>query len=127
MVRVISWEECGLPAASKILDAATVSKSGMIYTSGSVGMAADGTIPESVEEQTEIAIANLITVLKTAGSSIDSVAKALVFVSDAALIPRVNAVYSKYFKTRPARSCVVAALALPAFKVEIELVAEVEK
>lgn len=126
MVKVISWEDCGLPVASKILDAATITKSGLIYTSGSVGMSADGTIPESVEEQTEISIKNLEIVLKAAGSSLNSVVKALVFVSDASYVPLVNGVYSKYFITKPPRSCVVAAMTSPAFKVEIELVAELE-
>lgn len=126
MVKVITWAECGLPEASKILDACTVTKAGLIYTSGSVGMAADGTVPESIEEQTEIAIENLKTVLKTAGSSLDSVVKALVFVTDPALIPRMNAIYAKHFITKPSRSCVVAPLAAPQFLVEIELVAETE-
>ncbi|ODQ45506.1 hypothetical protein PICMEDRAFT_34936 [Pichia membranifaciens NRRL Y-2026] len=126
MVRVITWAECGLPVASPILDACTVTKSGMVYTSGSVGSDADGKVPESVEEQTEVAIKNLETVLKTAGSSLDSVVKALVFVTDPALVPRVNGVYAKYFKTKPSRSCVIAKLAAPQFLVEIEVVAEVE-
>lgn len=103
-----------------------MTKSGMVYTSGSVGSDADGKVPESVEEQTEVAIKNLETVLKTAGSSLDSVVKALVFVTDPALVPRVNGVYAKYFKTKPSRSCVIAKLAAPQFLVEIEVVAEVE-
>ena len=126
MVKIVTWADCGLPPASPILNAATVTKSGIIYTSGSVGLAADGSIPESIEEQTEIAIKSLETVLKTAGSSLNSVLKALVFVTDPALIPRMNAIYSKYFTTCPSRSCVVTALGSPAFKVEIELIAEVE-
>jgi 2-iminobutanoate/2-iminopropanoate deaminase len=93
MVKIVTWADCGLPPASPILNAATVTKSGIIYTSGSVGLAADGSIPESIEEQTEIAIKSLETVLKTAGSSLNSVLKALVFVTDPALIPRMNAVY----------------------------------
>jgi 2-iminobutanoate/2-iminopropanoate deaminase len=126
MVKVITWTDCGLPPASAILDAASITKSGLIYTSGSVGMDSNGNIPENVEEQTEIAIENLKIVLKIAGSSINSVVKALVFVTDPSLIPAVNQVYAKHFLTKPPRSCVVAALAGPKFKVEIELVAELE-
>lgn len=126
MVRVITWAECGLPVASPILDACTVTKTGMVYTSGSVGSDVNGNVPESVEEQTEIAIMNLETVLKAAGSSLNSVVKALVFVTDPALVPKVNSVYAKYFTTKPSRSCVITKLAAPQFLVEIEVVAEVE-
>lgn len=126
MVRVITWAECGLPEASKVLDACTITKNGLIYTSGSVGADVNGNVPESVEEQTEIAIKNLETVLKTAGSSLNSVVKALVFVTDPALVPKVNAVYAKYFTTKPSRSCVIVKLGAPEFLVEIEVIAEVE-
>lgn len=126
MVKILTWDDCGLPPASAILNAASITKSGIIYTSGSVGIAADGSIPESIEEQTVIAIENLEKVLKAAGSSINSVLKALIFVTDPSLIPAMNGVYSKYFKTCPSRSCVATALGHPALKVEIELIAEVE-
>ncbi|KAG0669779.1 hypothetical protein C6P40_002315 [Pichia californica] len=126
MVKILTWEEVGLPVASPILDACTITKSGLIYTSGSVGMDSTGYVPESVEEQTEIAIANLKTILKAAGSSINSVVKALVFVTDPALVPKVNAVYGKHFTSRPPRSCVITQLTAPKFLVEIELVAELE-
>lgn len=126
MVKILSWTDCGLPVASPILDACSITKTGLIYTSGSVGMDSNGNVPESVEEQTEIAIKNLETVLKAAGSSLDSVVKALVFVTDPSFVPKVNAVYAKYFKTKPSRSCIVTALAAPQFFVEIELIAEVE-
>lgn len=125
MVKILSWADVNLPSASPILDACSITKAGLIYTSGSVGIRADGTIPESVEEQTEIAIANLKTVLAAAGGSIDTVVKALVFVTDPALIPKVNDVYKTHFISRPPRSCVVTRLGSDKLFVEIELVAEV--
>lgn len=126
MVKTLTWTDCGLPEVSKILNAATVTKGGLVYTSGSVGINADGTVPESVEEQTEIAIKNLEIVLKAAGSSIDSIVKVLIFVTDASYVAPMNETYAKYFKTKPSRSCVIAALAGAALKVEIEVVAELE-
>lgn len=126
MVKIVTWEECGLPVASPILNACSITKTGIIYTSGSVGVNADGTIPETIEEQTEIAIKNLQKVLETAGSSLNSVLKALIFVTEPELISRMNAVYSKYFTTKSPRSCVVTKLGSPKLFVEIELIAEVE-
>lgn len=126
MVKVVTWSECGLPDASPILDACSITKNGLIYTSGSVGIDANGNIPETIEEQAKIAIENLETVLKTAGSSLKSVVKVLVFITDPSLAPKFNEVYAKYFLTRPPRSCVVSQLLAPKLLVEIELVAEVE-
>ncbi|AWU75815.1 hypothetical protein CAS74_004712 [Pichia kudriavzevii] len=125
MVKVLTWEDVGLPEASNVLNAATISKQGLVYTSGSVGIR-DGKLPESVEEQTVNVIENLKTVLQAAGSSLDSVVKVLVFITDPADFGKMNGVYGKYFITKPARSCVVTQLANPQLKVEIELVAEVE-
>lgn len=124
MPKILSWEDCGLPVASPILQAATITKAGLVYTSGSVGIRTDGTIPETVEEQTEIAINNLETVLKTAGSSLEGVIKVLLFVTDASLLPKVNAIYSTKFTTKPPRSAVVVKLGHPDLLVELECVAE---
>lgn len=125
MVKILSWEDVGLPSVSGILDACSITKSGLVYTSGSVGKDINGVIPDNVEEQTEIVINNLKTILKAAGSSIEDVVKVLIFVSDSKYISAVNEIYSKYFTTKPPRSCVVAELASPVFLVEIEVVAEV--
>jgi 2-iminobutanoate/2-iminopropanoate deaminase len=80
----------------------------------------------SVTEQTELVLANLASVLKAAGSSLQLVVKTTVFLSDMNTFAEMNDVYAKHFGDhRPARAAVQAG-ALPKFcDVEIECVARV--
>jgi len=78
-----------------------------------------GVIPETIKT-----LENLKAVLEAAGSGIDKVVKATIFVEDLGDFAKVNEEYKKVFtKDFPARSCVqVAKLPLNA-KVEIEAIA----
>jgi 2-iminobutanoate/2-iminopropanoate deaminase len=80
----------------------------------------------SVTEQTELVLANLASVLKASGSSLQLVVKTTVFLSDMNTFAEMNDVYAKHFGDhRPARAAVQAG-ALPKFcDVEIECVARV--
>ncbi|TID23877.1 hypothetical protein CANINC_003169 [Pichia inconspicua] len=124
-MKVLTWEQVGLPVASPVLEACTITNAGLVYTSGCVGVTNEGIVVEGVEGQTEAVIENLRQILKAAGTSLDKVVKALVFVARQEDIPIVNAVYAKHFTNKPPRSCVVAQLAGDQFKVEIEVVAEI--
>lgn len=97
---------------------------GMVYTSGQLGMNEKGELKETVVEQAEQAILNLMAVLEAAGSSIENVVKTTVFLADINDFVAVNEVYGKYFtEPYPARSAVQVAN-LPKFaKVEIEAIA----
>jgi len=78
-----------------------------------------------IEDETRQVLANLAAVLEAAGSGIDRVVKATVYLTDLSLFPRVNAVYAETFKFDPAPARVtigVAALPLGA-QVEIDAVA----
>lgn len=120
----VSWEEAQLPPIG-ILSPAYKSN-GHVFTSGCVGSLPDGSIADTVEEQTELAIKNLSTILATSGSSLDKVLKVLLFIADPADGPKVNEIYAKYFLQKPARSCVVVAFPNGKIKVELECVAEYE-
>lgn len=99
---------------------------GMVYTSGQLGMTADGVLKDTVVEQAEQAIKNLMAVLEAAGSSIDNVVKTTVFLADINDFVAVNEVYGKYFtEPYPARSAVQVANLPKAAKVEIEVIATV--
>lgn len=101
---------------------------GMVYTSGQLGMTPDGVLRETVVEQAEQAIQNLMAVLEAAGSSIENVVKTTVFLADINDFVAVNEVYGKYFKEPyPARSAVQVANLPKYAKVEIEVIATVEK
>ena len=77
----------------------------------------------SVTVQTEQVIANIAALLKEAGIGFDNVAKTTCFLTSMDDFVEFNAVYAKYFISKPARST-VAVKALPkGVNVEIEVIA----
>lgn len=97
-----------------------------IYTAGQIAL-----IPETgqlieggIEAQTRQVMQNLAAVLEAAGSSLASVVKTTIYVTNLADFATINQVYGSFFSSDPpARSTVqVAALPLGA-TVEIEVVA----
>jgi 2-iminobutanoate/2-iminopropanoate deaminase len=100
-----------------------VTKAGnLIWVSGTVGVAADGSIPTDVVEQFEIAIANMDACLKAVGASAEHVVKVTVYLTNVADRTKINPIRQRYFGPhRPASTLVeVSALVLPELKVEIE-------
>ncbi len=99
-----------------------VTKAGnLIWVSGTVGIAADGSIPDGVVEQFEIAIANLDACLKAAGAGAQHVVKVVIYLTDVDDRAKINPVRQRYFGPhRPASTLVeVSALVAPELKVEI--------
>lgn len=97
----------------------------LVLTSGQIPLTTEGTLVEGgIEEQTHQVFRNLQAVLKEAGSSLDRVLKATVFLKDMNQFAQVNTIYESYFGDhKPARSTVeVARLPKDVF-VEIELIA----
>jgi 2-iminobutanoate/2-iminopropanoate deaminase len=94
----------------------------LIWVSGTVGVAKDGTIPDDVVTQFDLALSNLDACLKAAGAAPEHVVKVTVFLIDINDRPRINPARQKYFgASRPASTLVeVSALVLPQLKVEIE-------
>jgi enamine deaminase RidA (YjgF/YER057c/UK114 family) len=100
-----------------------VTKAGnLIWVSGTVGMAADGSIPADVVEQFELAIASMDACLKSVGAGAEHVVKVVVYLTDVADRGKINPIRQRYFGVhRPASTLVeVSALVLPELKVEIE-------
>jgi 2-iminobutanoate/2-iminopropanoate deaminase len=101
----------------------------LIYTSGQVALdpATGKLVGEDIQAQTHRVLQNLQAVLESAGSSLKSVIKTTVFLTQMSDFQAVNATYANYFPgIPPARSTVaVAELPLKAL-VEIECVALVE-
>jgi 2-iminobutanoate/2-iminopropanoate deaminase len=100
---------------------------GFVFASGQVPIdpASGKLVPGEIETQTERVLENLARVLEAAGSSLDHVVRASVYLVDLAVFPRMNAVYARYFGAdpKPARTTVqVAALPLGA-QVEIDAIA----
>ncbi|MFT4693770.1 MAG: 2-iminobutanoate/2-iminopropanoate deaminase [Francisella sp.] len=97
----------------------------MVYTSGQIALKADGTIAgECIKDQTLQVMQNLKAVLEAAGSSLDKVIKATIFIKDMTEFNLINSVYESFFNGNyPARSCVEVARLPKDVRVEIEAVA----
>ena len=96
----------------------------MIFTSGQIPVAPDGSVSEDISEQTRQALLNLKAVVEAGGSSFDKVIKTTVFITDMAQFGAINAVYSEFFsEPYPARSCVQVAALPKDVSIEIEAIA----
>lgn len=99
---------------------------GLVFASGQIPVnPASGNIEaDDVAGQTEQVCKNVAALLEAAGSSIDKVVKTVCFLADIADFAAFNAVYEKYFTSRPARSCVAVKDIPKGALVEIECIAE---
>ena len=100
---------------------------GMVYTSGQIPInPASGAVETTtIVEQTEQVMKNLGAVLSAAGSDYTKAVKTTCFLSDIADFAEFNAVYAKYFTSKPARSCVAVKDLPKGVKVEVEVIATV--
>ncbi|KAF8808051.1 Endoribonuclease L-PSP, partial [Phlegmacium glaucopus] len=108
-----------------VFSQAVISK-GHVYASGNIGCDKNFKIIDGgVQEQTRVLLRNLSVILKAAGSGLDRVVKANVYLTDMVNdFKPMNEAYAELNKM-PARTCVgVACLPLGA-AVEIECIAEV--
>lgn len=97
----------------------------MVFTSGQIPInPASGNVEAvTIEQQTEQVMQNLGEVLKAAGSCFEKAVKTTCFLADIADFAAFNAVYAKYFTTKPARSCVAVKDLPKGVKVEVEVIA----
>ena len=96
----------------------------MIFTSGQIPVAPDGSVSSDISEQTMQALLNLKAVVEAGGSNFDKVIKTTVFITDMAQFGDINAVYSEFFtEPYPARSCVQVAALPKGVSIEIEAIA----
>lgn len=98
----------------------------LIFVSGQLGVdpATRKLVEGGIQAQTRQAIANIQRVLEAAGSSLDRVVKATVFITDFRLLREMNEVYGPAFPHRPAKTGVeISRLDMGAI-IEIEVVAE---
>ena len=97
---------------------------GMLYASGQIPVdPATGTIPEGIEAQAEQSCKNCGAILAAAGLDFSRVVKTTCFLADIADFATFNAVYAKYFVSKPARSCVAVRDIPKGCLCEIEIVA----
>ena len=96
----------------------------IVYLSGQVALGPDGSVTGTAAEQTEAVLRNIGVLLEAAGSSLDRVVKATVFLADMADYAAMNTAYARFFPSRPPARTAVQVARLPRdAKVEIEVVA----
>lgn len=97
----------------------------LLFTSGQLGMHPEtGEFPATVEEQAKQSLQNVKAILEAAGSGMDQVIKATVFLKDMNDFAKVNAIYDQFFaQPYPARSAVEVARLPKDALIEIEVVA----
>ena len=98
---------------------------GIVYVSGVTAIDPHTGVPSgTVEEQAERILTTIAAILEAAGSSMDNVLKATIFLDDVNDFSKVNEVYKKYFREPyPARICVQAAKIPLGALVEIDAIA----
>lgn len=100
---------------------------GLVFTSGQIAINPSSGAVETntIEEQTEQVCKNLCAVLEAAGTSIEKAVKTVCFLADMNDFAAFNAIYGKYFISKPARSCVAAKQLPKNVLVEVEVIAEI--
>ena len=114
------------PAAVGAYSQAVVSGS-FVFTSGLLGITANGELATGIARQTATALKNLSKILDAAGSSIENVVKTTCYLADINDFDVFNEIYANFFEHRPARTLIQAAALPKGALVEIEAVAELEK
>ena len=102
-----------------------ISANGFLFASGQVALM-PGTgevVGTTIEEQAERCCQNVKAILEAKGLTLDDVVKTTCFLADMKDFAAFNTVYSKYFVTKPARSCVAVRDLPKSLLCEIEVIA----
>ena len=122
--REINADKAPKPAAAYTQAVEVTGGIRMLFISGQVGVEVDGTTPPGITEQARIAWRNLEAQLKAANMGLDNLVKVTMIVPDPADIPASRPVRAEVLgHRRPASTVIVAGLANPGWKIEIEGIA----
>ena len=99
----------------------------LLFTSGQIPLdpVSGEIVGADIEAQARRICENLKAVLGAAGASFENVVKTTCFLSDMADFGKFNEVYSEYFVSKPARSCVAVKTLPKNVLAEIEVIAEI--
>ncbi len=85
-----------------------IEHNGILYLSGQLPIDQNTKIiPESIEEQTDLVLKNIETILIEAGSSKNHILQARIYISDIELWDKVNERYSVFFQQHKPTRCVI--------------------
>jgi 2-iminobutanoate/2-iminopropanoate deaminase len=99
---------------------------GIMYLSGQgpIDPRTNQAVLGTVEQQTELTLENIRTILEEAGSSLSKVLQVTAYLTNMREYGRFNEVYRRYFpENPPARSCIQAARLPFDIRVEIDAIA----
>ena len=98
---------------------------GTLYIAGQTGQdLKTAKYPDNFEEEVKQCLENIGLILKEAGMGFENAVAVQVYLTDMELFPRMNAVYTTYFKEpRPARTTVGVAKLVGAARIEITVTA----
>src|SRR6266481_7331968 len=96
-----------------------------LHVAGQIGVRPDGSVPATLEEQTEAVWQNILAVLADAGMGIGDVVKITSFLTRHENFPSFAQVRAKFLGShRPASTLlIISSLARPEFLVEVEAIA----
>ena len=81
-VPVETSAEAVYPPFARYVHACTVpADAQLVFTSGQLGITADGTVPEGAEAQTNVALQNVSTILQAAGAGMENIVRLNAYVS----------------------------------------------
>lgn len=97
----------------------------MVFLSGQIPVAPDGTVPDTMEEQAAICWQNIEAILKAAGLGIENIVRTTQYLTDASKYPEANAVRAKYLGDHRTASVsiTVPGLIEPNWMIEIDAIA----
>ena len=96
---------------------------GLVFLSGEIPVADDGSIPEGIAAQTDLVFKHIAETLAGEGLTLDDVVSCMVHLADKADFAEYNAAYRKHFKDPlPVRTTVQAQM-IADVKIEITVVA----
>jgi len=101
----------------------------LLVLAGQVGVAADGSLPDSLEAQFELALAHALSIAASQGAGPADVVKLTYYLTERpADMSRFRAIIRSAFPGAPPASTllIVAGLAAPQLKAEVDLVAAVK-
>lgn len=96
-----------------------------LHVAGQIGLRKDGTLPASVEEQTEVAWQNIVAILAAAEMKVTDLVKITQYLTRLDHFPRYAATRAKFLAGhRPASTgLIISSLVKPEYLVEVEAVA----
>lgn len=101
---------------------AVIANGRFVFVSGQTPSRDGQFVGGDIGAQTEAVLANIASILESAGATLDDIVRCGVFLADLADLPALNAAYVRAFGSRlPARTTIGADL--PGFAVEIDCIA----